>query len=71
MVLGAGIQCLLFPQPLVPVVSPRQARRGMLGQGKHLARLTISTADGGGACCTAASASGAGTALCQGCAWCG
>ena len=70
MVLGAGIQCLLLPQPSVPMVSPRQALWGALGQGTHLGRLANSAADGGGAWYTAASANRAGTGLCQGCGWC-
>lgn len=39
MVLGARIQRLLLPQPSVPMVSPRQALWGVLGQGTHLVRL--------------------------------
>lgn len=46
MVLGAEIQCRLFLQPSVPVVSSRQALWGMLGQGNHLGRLAKSAADG-------------------------
>lgn len=38
MVLGAGIQCLLFPQPSVPMVSLRQALWDVLEQGNHLGR---------------------------------
>lgn len=71
MVLGAGIQCLLFPQLLVPVVTPRRARWRMLGHGEPLGKTGQLTADGGDAWCTAASANGAGTGLCQGCGWCG
>lgn len=71
MVLGAEIQCLLFLQPLVPVVSSRQALWDMLGPGNRLGRLTNSAADRGGAWYTAGSANRAWTGLCQRCGWCG
>lgn len=67
MVLGAGIQGLLFPQPSVPMVSLRQALWDVLEQGNHLGRPANSAADGGDAWYTAASANRRGTGLCQGC----